>query len=96
MLALVSGAALFPASILYERLPPGSPARWGTLVHFHPEVPVPEEGDRPAKVAAMTQACADALARGIDRAPQDWHMLQRVFLSDLDAGVPAAAADTGG
>ena len=31
----------------------------------------------------MTQACADALADGIRAHPQDWHMLQRVFVADL-------------
>jgi lauroyl/myristoyl acyltransferase len=82
-LALVSGAALFPVAIHYERLPPGSAARWGTVVEFLDEVPQPEEGGRPEKIGAMTQACADALASGIARFPQDWHMLQRVFVADL-------------
>lgn len=81
-LAYVTGAALFPVSIRYERLPAGAPARWGTVVHFHPEVVVPADGERPEKIAAMTQACADALAEGIAAHPQDWHMLQRVFVAD--------------
>jgi phosphatidylinositol dimannoside acyltransferase len=81
-LALVTGAALFPVSIYYERLPAGAPARWGTVIRFHPEVVAPEGGDRAEKIASMTQACADALAEGIAAAPQDWHMLQRVFVSD--------------
>ena len=82
-LARVSGAALFPVTIYYERLPSGGPARWGTVVAFHPEVTVPETLGRPEQIAGMTQACADALAEGIRRHPQDWHMLQRVFVSDL-------------
>jgi KDO2-lipid IV(A) lauroyltransferase len=82
-LARVTGAALFPVTIHYERLPAGSPARWGTVVHFHPEVTVPSSLGRPEQIAAMTQACADALADGIRRHPQDWHMLQRVFVADL-------------
>jgi KDO2-lipid IV(A) lauroyltransferase len=81
-LALVTGGALFPVSIRYERLPPGSPARWGTVVHFHPEVVPAAEGGRAEKIAAMTQACADALAEGIAAHPEDWHMLQRVFVAD--------------
>jgi KDO2-lipid IV(A) lauroyltransferase len=28
----------------------------------------------------MTQRCADAFALGIAAHPQDWHMLQRIFL----------------
>jgi KDO2-lipid IV(A) lauroyltransferase len=81
-LALVAGAALHPVSIRYERLPAGAPARWGTVVHFHDEVTVPEQGDRAQKIAAMTQSCADALAVGIAADPQDWHMLQRMFVAD--------------
>jgi lauroyl/myristoyl acyltransferase len=81
-LALVSGAALYPVTIRYERLPPGAPARWGTVVHFHPEVVAPQDGDRSTKLAVMTQACADSLAAGIAAHPEDWHMLQRVFVSD--------------
>jgi len=90
-LALVTGAALHPVSIRYERLGPDAPARWGTVVHFHDEVLVPEPGDRAVKIAAMTQACADALAEGIAAEPQDWHMLQRVFVSDW-VQVPGADA----
>lgn len=82
-LALVTGAALHPVSIRYERLPAGAPARWGTVVHFHPEVVPPPEGSRAERIAAMTQACAESLAAGIAAHPQDWHMLQRVFVADL-------------
>lgn len=82
-LALVTGAALFPVTIHYERLPGGAPARWGIVVEFHDEVQPPEEGNGPEKIGVMTQACADALAVGIRRFPQDWHMLQRVFVADL-------------
>ena len=81
-LALVTGAALFPVSIRYERLPSSAPARWGTVCHIHPEVTPPEDGDNAARIAQMTQACADALAAGIMAHPQDWHMLQRVFVAD--------------
>jgi KDO2-lipid IV(A) lauroyltransferase len=82
-LALVTGAALFPVTIHYERLPVGAAARWGIVVEFHDEVLAPEDGSRPERIGIMTQACADALADGIARHPQDWHMLQRVFVADL-------------
>lgn len=82
-LALITGSALHPVSIHYERLPADAPARWGTVVHFHPEVPVPAEGGRAERIATMTQACADSLAAGITAHPQDWHMMQRVFVDDL-------------
>jgi KDO2-lipid IV(A) lauroyltransferase len=32
----------------------------------------------------MTQALADAFATGIAGHPEDWHMLQRLWLADLD------------
>ena len=51
--------------------------------------PLPPRGASPPstraareQIAAMTQACADALAAGIAAHPQDWHMLQRVFVAD--------------
>jgi lauroyl/myristoyl acyltransferase len=91
-LALVTGAALYPASIHYERLPAGAPARWGIVVRFHPEVVPPAEGERSHQITAMTQACADALAGAIAEHPQDWHMLQRVFVADwVDVPDPAGA-----
>jgi lauroyl/myristoyl acyltransferase len=90
-LALVSGAALYPVTLHYERLPAGAPARWGVVVTFHPEV-VPPDGERSEQLAVMTQACADALEAGIAQYPQDWHMLQRVFVADLVPVAPAAVA----
>jgi KDO2-lipid IV(A) lauroyltransferase len=96
-LALVSGAALFPVTIHYERLPAGGAARWGIVVEFHDEVPQPTAGGRPEKIGAMTQACADVLAAGIARHPQDWHMLQRVFVADLEPGpFPGETEDRAG
>jgi phosphatidylinositol dimannoside acyltransferase len=34
----------------------------------------------------MTQQLARVLADGIARHPQDWHMLQKVFVADLGTG----------
>jgi phosphatidylinositol dimannoside acyltransferase len=82
-LALVTGAALFPVTMYYERLPAGAPARWGVVIRFHDEVVPPTEGGRPERIGIMTQACADAIAAGIATHPEDWHMLQRVFVADL-------------
>jgi KDO2-lipid IV(A) lauroyltransferase len=56
----------------------------------HPPVPVPEAGDRTRRTSLMTQALADAYASGIAEHPQDWHMLQRLWLADLP---PRAAAE---
>ncbi|MDM8083964.1 phosphatidylinositol mannoside acyltransferase [Cellulomonas cellasea] len=87
-LAVATGAPLVAVTISYERLrgdrrrAAGSP--WGIVIEFHPFVPVPPQGSSSEKVAAMTQAWVDGLADGISRAPQDWHMLQKVFVDDLD------------
>jgi phosphatidylinositol dimannoside acyltransferase len=74
VLALQTGAALLPVTLRYT--PDGVHAR------FHPEV-TPPEAARPEQIAMMTQAVADAFAQGIAENPQDWHMLQRLWLADL-------------
>jgi phosphatidylinositol dimannoside acyltransferase len=75
-LAVQTGAALMPATLWFEE------DRWGVCVHE--EIPVPESGDRWQKATAMTQEVARAFEQGISEHPADWHMLQRVFVADLD------------
>ena len=82
-LAVQTGAALMPATLWYEG------DRWG--IHVYEEIPVPEVGDRRQKAAAMTQQVARVFEDGIRHHPADWHMLQRVFVSDLDPQRLAAA-----
>ena len=41
-------------------------------------------GTARSKAVAMTQQCADALGSTIMEHTADWHMLQRVFLDDLE------------
>jgi KDO2-lipid IV(A) lauroyltransferase len=82
-LAVQTGAALMPVVLWYEGLRPAA--------HIFPEVPVPAEGTRREKVTAMTQELARIFEAGITRHPQDWHMLQRVFVADLDEARLAAA-----
>jgi KDO2-lipid IV(A) lauroyltransferase len=36
----------------------------------------------------MTQAMADAFGSGIAQHPEDWHMLQRLWIADLAAAPP--------
>lgn len=84
-LALQTGAALHPVSIHYERRHRG----WGIVITWHPEVPAPQHVARGAvgtraAIGEMTQRCADVLAQAIREHPQDWHMLQRVFVADLE------------
>ncbi|MEO7268980.1 MAG: phosphatidylinositol mannoside acyltransferase [Knoellia sp.] len=81
-LALTSRRPLFPVSIRHERRDAGG---WGIVITFHQPVAVPESGPTRTKVAAMTQACADALGEAVRTHTADWHMLQPVFTKDLDA-----------
>ncbi|WP_432570364.1 phosphatidylinositol mannoside acyltransferase [Kineococcus sp. SYSU DK005] len=98
-LALASGAALFPASLWYE----GAPGRPRTLVvEFGAEVRRPPadpargaRAARDAAVAAMTQACADAVAAGVRAHPQDWHVLQPLFADDVARAARAARGERG-
>ncbi|MFJ8166306.1 phosphatidylinositol mannoside acyltransferase [Streptomyces sp. NPDC096136] len=77
LLAQQTGAVLLPATLYYG----DSPKMYGRI---HPEVEVPGTGTRTEKTAAMTQALADAFASGIAEHPEDWHMLQRLWLDDLE------------
>jgi phosphatidylinositol dimannoside acyltransferase len=82
-LAVQTGAALMPATIWF------ADDHWG--VYMHEEIPVPAVGDRWQKAAAMTQEVARVFEQGIRMHPADWHMLQRVFVADLDPERLAAA-----
>jgi phosphatidylinositol dimannoside acyltransferase len=73
-LASLTGALLVPA------FPSFTPDGWAATMGD--PIPVPERAGRD-DVAKATQALADALATMIATAPQDWHMLQRVFTRDL-------------
>lgn len=83
LLADLTGAALFPVSIAYEMVrvdDDGWPeSGWQTVIRFHSEVKMPTGGSRGDRVQAAAQACADALASGVQANPADWHMLQPVF-----------------
>ncbi|MFJ4803121.1 phosphatidylinositol mannoside acyltransferase [Streptomyces murinus] len=77
LLAQHTGALLLPVTLWYD----DSPVMRGQV---HPPVEVPESGTRAEKASVMTQALADAFATGIAGHPEDWHMLQRLWLADLD------------
>jgi phosphatidylinositol dimannoside acyltransferase len=77
-LAHDTGAALLPVTLSYP-----DQRTWSARIH--PKVVVlPGEGDRAARIRTMTQHVADAFAEGVAEHPQDWHMLQRVWVDDLD------------
>jgi phosphatidylinositol dimannoside acyltransferase len=79
-LALRTGAALIPVTLWYE----------GRSMHirFHDALEKPA-GTRRA-IQVLTQQIADVFAAGIARHPQDWHMLQRLWLADLHPAHRAA------
>ncbi|HSV67932.1 MAG TPA: phosphatidylinositol mannoside acyltransferase [Mycobacteriales bacterium] len=85
LLAATTGAALLPVGLWFEG------EGWGQGIG--PPVPVPEQGRLRDRVAAATQALADAFAVRIAAHPADWHMLQRLWLADLD---PAKKSGAGG
>ncbi|MFE0732143.1 phosphatidylinositol mannoside acyltransferase [Streptomyces antibioticus] len=77
LLAQQTGALLLPVTLWYD----DSPVMKGRV---HPPIEVPDSGTRAEKTSVMTQALADAFASGIADHPEDWHMLQRLWVSDLD------------
>ncbi|MGW1883715.1 phosphatidylinositol mannoside acyltransferase [Streptomyces sp. NPDC001970] len=77
LLAQQTGALLMPVTLWYD----DTSVMKGRI---HPPVDVPETGTRAEKTSVMTQALADAFATGIADHPEDWHMLQRLWLADLD------------
>lgn len=79
-LADVTGAVLFALESWYEP-DPTSPTGWLVVARPH-RIPPATGATRAERVQALTQACADVLGAGIARHPQDWHMLQPVFLDD--------------
>lgn len=69
-LAAVTGATLLAIGCWF------TPDGWG--IRFHPPVPV-----RGRSAAEVTQAVADCFATDIAAHPQDWHMLQPLWIDDL-------------
>ena len=82
LLAMRTGAALVPVTLWYE----GTEPDHRLVVWFHEEVPPPAGVRGAERVVHMTQAVADQFSAGIAEHPEDWHMLQRLFLADLPAG----------
>lgn len=92
-LALRTGAALLPVTLWYD-----GPLAYGQI---HPEVVPPvgaPRGDDARKqpgyadaVTRMTQQLANSFADGIADHPTDWHMMQKLWLSDLDPARLAAS-----
>lgn len=97
-LAVTTGVPVVVTAITYRRLH-GARRRaarspWGTHLQFT-EVPLPP-ADLPTRerIRVMTQAWVDVLADAIREHPEDWHMLQRVFIEDLDPDRYAATVES--
>lgn len=98
--ATVSLSAEVPfvgAFIRHERLrgarrrAAGSP--WGIVIEFTDPITPPREDDG-GRAVAMMQSWADEFSRFLRAYPQDWHMLQKCFVADLDPE-RLARAETG-
>jgi lauroyl/myristoyl acyltransferase len=82
VLALLTGAPLVAASMTTE-VAPEVPGGRRVVIEMK-RVEAPTTGTTREKVAVMVQACADHLGAAITAHTSDWHMLQRVFVDDLD------------
>ena len=88
VLAVSTGAALFPTTIRHIRLRGArrraAGSRWGIRLTFHPALRAPDGGPRGERVQRLTQAWVDVVGADISAHPTHWHMLQKVFVADLD------------
>ena len=82
-LAVATGCGLYPVSTRYVD-DPASPQGARLLITFHDRVTDPGLGSPIERVAAMTQDCADVLGTVIVEHTAQWHMMQRIFVRDLD------------
>ena len=71
LLALKTGAPLITAFVSYTES--------GIHIDFN-EVSLPESGSDEEKVSTTVQKMADQFEVGISEHPQDWHMLQRIWI----------------
>lgn len=71
LLAIKTGIPLVVAHVSYRP--------FGIHIDFT-EVQIPTQGSESEKISATVQACADLFAKGIAQHPEDWHMLQRIWI----------------
>ncbi|WP_410663959.1 phosphatidylinositol mannoside acyltransferase [Amycolatopsis sp. lyj-84] len=80
-LAATTGAALIPAGCWFTED--------GWQIRLHPRIRVTNRSEVPA----ATQALADIFAGDIAAHPADWHMMQKFWLTDFEAGEQAALGE---
>jgi phosphatidylinositol dimannoside acyltransferase len=71
LLAIRTGAPLISAYVSYTPT--------GIHIDFT-RIEIPTEGTETERVAALVQKSADLFAEGIAKYPQDWHMMQRIWI----------------
>jgi KDO2-lipid IV(A) lauroyltransferase len=71
LLAIRTGIPLITAFVSYTNT--------GIHIEFN-SVPIPAQGTEAQRVSMVVQECADQFAKGIAKHPQDWHMLQRIWV----------------
>lgn len=73
LLAVKTGTPLVVAHVSYTQN--------GIHIDFHP-VDVPTEGEESTRIQVTVQRTADLFALGISQHPEDWHMLQRIWVEE--------------
>ena len=71
VIAVKTGIPLVVAHVSYTQT--------GIHIDFH-SVELPDEGAESERVQAIVQETADLFALGISQHPEDWHMLQRIWV----------------
>ena len=71
LLAVRTGIPLITAFVSYTST--------GIHIEFN-SVDIPSAGSESEKISVVVQRCADLFSKGIASAPQDWHMLQRIWI----------------
>ena len=73
VLALKTGAVFLTAFVNYTKS--------GIHITFD-ELILPQDGSQEEKVSYLVQQSADNFERGIAQHPEDWHMLQRIWIDE--------------
>lgn len=76
VLGMLTGAPVLPVSLWYD-----GPLATG---YVHDAIPIPETGTREERIRAVVQGVANAFESGIREHSVDWHMMQPVWVADLD------------
>lgn len=93
LLAQRTGATIYPTAVFYERITGArkkiAGTSWGIVVQIGPGVTATTTADsspeeRAADLRRMSQEWLDHLSVHVTAHLEDWHMLQKVFVADLD------------